>query len=150
MSLIPRREDFFTPFEQAFNHFWDDFFTDRPLDKVKAAGSFPKLDMYEKDDNLVVQISASGMSPSDINAEVDKDNYLHITGRYQPEPTEEKGKFYYRKELTQSKFSRTVALPTNIVGVPDAVMKNGILTLTWKLEKPAEEPPKKISIRHEV
>lgn len=148
-NLIPRREEFFFPIEQAFDRFFDSFFTDRPLDKVKAAGFFPKMDMYEVDDSFVVKAATAGMSPADISVEVDKDNYLTISGKYDGEP-DVVGKAYYRKELTQSKFARKVPLPQNVIGEPEAVMKNGILTLTWKLDKPQEQPPKRISIRHEV
>jgi HSP20 family molecular chaperone IbpA len=55
---------------------------------------------------------------------------------------------YYVKELRQSAFKRTLALPSYAKEEPDAILEDGILTLKWKQPEKLKIPePKKISIK---
>jgi HSP20 family molecular chaperone IbpA len=43
---------------------------------------------------------------------------------------------YQYRELTRAKFQRVISLPDEAKGDPEAVVQNGMLTLTWQLEEP--------------
>jgi HSP20 family molecular chaperone IbpA len=45
---------------------------------------------------------------------------------------------YQYRELTRAKFQRAMTLPKEVKGDPEAVVQNGMLTLTWQLEKPQQ------------
>ena len=51
------------------------------------------------------------------------------------------------RELRRSAFERSVYLPNNIAGDPEAIMKNGILKLTWNLPDKPIPKIKKIEIK---
>lgn len=152
-NLVPRRDDLLFPFEQAFDDFFKDFFKSNPLDRVKGAGSFPKMDIYEQNGQFVVLMAVSGMKPDDIYIEVTPEDVLVIRGRmndeYRAAPDANKGAIgitTYLKELRASAFERQVKLPEHIKGDPKAIMKDGVLKLTWAVEQVVEPEPRKIPI----
>lgn len=100
------------------------------------------VDIYEKDDFLVVESTIAGVSPQDIDITVEPD-LIVIRGQ---RTKKDKGvsRQYYYQECFWGKFSRTLILPCPIK--PDQVkasFKNGILTIF--LPK-AEETSKQIKI----
>lgn len=158
-NLIPRRDDFFAPVQQVFDDFFSDFFRSNPLDRIKGSGGFPKMDVYEDDGKFVVSLAASGMTAKDLSVEVRPDTsyrldapdtVLVIKGRMAEEyRTPDKAQHYLR-ELRASAFERQLRLPDHVKGDPKAVMKDGILTLTWQIEPIKKEPEvKKIAIETE-
>ena len=52
---------------------------------------------------------------------------------------------YHIRELSYGSFKRQLRLPENIEGDPVAELKDGILTLTFKLQLPEEKKPE---VRH--
>jgi HSP20 family molecular chaperone IbpA len=149
----PRRNDLFFPVEQVFDDFFNNFFNSTTLDRVRGSGGFPKMDVYESDGQLVVSVAASGMKAEDIQIEVTTENRLVIRGRANEEyrlPDVSRfvsGPVVYLHELRSSTFERELQLPENVKGDPKAVMKDGILKLTWDVEKKQEAPQvKKIPI----
>lgn len=146
---VPRREDVFFPIEQAFDSFFRDFFQSNPLDRVRGAGGFPKMDAYEQDGQFVVSIATSGMTPDDVQIEVTPENVLVIKGRISEEHRSDESATHYLRELRSSAFERQVRLPDHIEGDPKAVMKDGLLKLTWGTTKIVEPEVKKIPIETE-
>jgi len=54
---------------------------------------------------------------------------------------------YYLRELRQSQFERTIKLPFDVKGQPtSAILKNGLLTVSWSLKPKEKKEKKKISI----
>ncbi|MFW5702396.1 MAG: Hsp20/alpha crystallin family protein [Candidatus Dojkabacteria bacterium] len=105
-----------------------------------------QLDMYEKEDKIVVKLKAPGFDEKNIDISIEG-NSLTITGNVEhSEEEEDKDKKYYRKEIRNQSFTRSVSLPSKVIAEEaDAHFKNGILHL--HLPKAEEAKPKKISVK---
>lgn len=104
-----------------------------------------EMDVYEKGDDVIVEIKAPGFSKDDIDVSIESGK-ITIVGKYKEEKEEkdEDRKYYYR-EITNQSFTRSCELPVSVV--PDkaeAKFENGILKIT--LPKSEEAKPKKIKI----
>ena len=117
-----------------------------PLDlpwNWEATGTFA-LDMYETDDAFVVKAAVPGIKPEDIEIDI-SNNVLSIRGESREEEKVE-GARYHRLERRYGRFERTVVLPTRTdIANVDAVLKDGILTLT--IPKLEEAKPIKITVK---
>ena len=91
-------------------------------------GSVPKLDIIERDDEVVVRAEVAGVDKKDLEVSV-TDNSVTIRGSTKEEHKEEKGD-YFRSEITRGEFSRTAALPCDVDGdKARANFTDGILEL---------------------
>jgi len=105
---------------------------------------FLDVDMYQTDNNVVVEASIPGIDPDDINISVAGD-VLTIKGEVKEE-TEKKDVDYHIKERKYGSFTRSITLPTQVVAdKASAEFKNGILKLT--LPKAEEVKPKTITVK---
>lgn len=153
-ALVPSRDQFFRPFEDTFNRFFDDFFSDRQFGSlVKGQGRYPKLDVMLKDGKWLVEVACPGATPDDIEVQVLPDKsgakYVKITGKMADEYVHEDAT-YYVKELSRSSFERLVRLPENVVkDEPDALLKDGVLRLTWDTTSKVAPEAKVVKIRSE-
>ncbi len=103
----------------------------------------PGVEMYEKDDSIIVRAEMPGMSREDIDVLVVGD-MLTISGERKASE-EIKDEEYYRCEFAYGKFSRSVSLPTAVdTGKVQATYKNGLLEIT--LPKTEEAKPKKVEV----
>lgn len=105
----------------------------------------PRLDILEKNGNLVIQADLPGLKPEEIEVTLE-DGSLIIRGERKAE-SEAKEENYYRMERSYGQFSRVVPLPDGIK--PEQIQArftNGVLEIT--LPKVVEEAPRvqKISI----
>ncbi|HLN18576.1 MAG TPA: Hsp20/alpha crystallin family protein [Patescibacteria group bacterium] len=104
----------------------------------------PAMDVYQDKDNVIVETSLPGIDPNKVDISVEND-VLTISGSSE-EKKEVKHEDYYRKEIRQGSFSRSVILPMTVkADVADAKYENGILKIT--MPKAEEAKPKKISIK---
>lgn len=140
-GLFPTREDFLFPIEQHFNKFFDEFFksTKDAAGLVSASAGFPRMNIVERPDCLEIKASVAGWDEGDIHVELSPDNVVTISG------TKTSGEAtcnstYHLRELRQSNFSRSVKLPDYVKGDPEAVLRNGILTLVWSINHKETEP----------
>ncbi len=102
------------------------------------------LDLYQTDNDVVVEASIPGIDPDDINISV-AGEVLTIKGEVKNE-TESKNTDYHIKERRYGSFSRSISLPTQVVAdKANAEFKNGILKLT--LPKAEEVKPKTITVK---
>lgn len=95
----------------------------------------PNVDIIENDDNVVLRAELPGIDKKDIEVSM-TDNTITIKGETRKETREEKDK-YYRCEITQGSFSRTLNLPARVnMEKAQAVFRDGMLELTLpKLEQ---------------
>jgi HSP20 family molecular chaperone IbpA len=134
-SANPRREDFFFPLEQTFNRFFDEFFSHDNLDSAKGFGGYPKLNAFVDGSELVMHISVPGVSIEDLKLEVSPQNIIIISGKMASEyRTPNTAKVGWKQELRQSSFERLFKLPHDVEGDPSTRLKDGILTLRWKIK----------------
>lgn len=149
----PNRDELFYPFQSVFDGFFDSFFSDLSPHALKSRTGFPRWDIYQTDSEWIIEISATGCEPKDINIEIlpskesEYKNVLRISGRISEEHQLGDNIKYVARELRRSAFERSVYLPNDITGEPEATMKNGILTLKWKLPEKEKTTVKKIQIK---
>ena len=97
--------------------------------KSMAEGKMPKLDIIDREDELLVRAELAGVDKKDIDVSL-TDRVLTIKGCTKQESKEEKGD-YYHSEITQGSFSRSATLPCDVDGnKARARFEDGILELT--------------------
>ncbi len=104
-------------------------------------GRLPKVDVIDRESEVLVRAELAGVDKKDIDISV-SDNTVTIRGSTRQESKEEKGD-YYRCEIAEGSFARTVALPCDVDSdKAKAAFKDGLLELTL---------PKRVSAkRHTV
>lgn len=91
-------------------------------------GNLPKVDVIERDGEVVVRAEVPGVEKKDLDVTV-TDNTVTLKGRTTHEQKEEKGD-YYRSEISRGSFARTVTLPAEVEGPKaQASFKEGMLEL---------------------
>jgi HSP20 family protein len=117
---------------------------------TEPAGWSPKLDVYEKDNQLFATLDLPGVKKEDVKAEI-TDGRLVISGERRYE-TEKKEENFYRSEREYGTFYRAIPLPEGAKFEDiKATFENGVLTVTVPLaaraaitghKVPIEEPAK--------
>jgi HSP20 family protein len=116
---------------------------DRLFEGRPEAGWTPRVDVYDRENDLVIRTEVPGISPEDIDITVEG-NTLSVKGHRSFESEENKGN-YHRKEIFEGSFERTVLLPEGTD--PEAVSatsKDGILEIS--VPKKPEILPRKVSV----
>jgi HSP20 family protein len=127
----------FTPVADIDRFFGEDLF---PTINQSFA---PAIDVYQDNDNLVVETTLPGIDAQNVDISVEND-VLTISAQTK-EKKEVKKEDYYRKEIREGSFSRSVILPVAVKGTEaEADYEGGVLKIT--LPKAEEAKPKKISV----
>lgn len=132
--------------ENMFNHLWNNPFAheeEHTSNLPMLLQGFPKIDLIDRDKELVVKVELPGIDKKDIDVSI-SNNCLIIKAQTCHEDKEEKGD-YLRQETTQREFYRSIALPANVED--DNIVstfKNGLLELT--IPKAKDSHRKKINI----
>lgn len=151
-GLVPFQSDRgFLTLRDAMNQLFDESFWS-PFDRASftrlgtAMNGFPKVDIAERGEELVVTANVPGLKPEDISIEV-ADGILSISGEVKKEHKEEdKERHFYHYERESGSFMRRFALPTKVdESKIEATAKDGVLTVT--LPKAKEEARKKIEVK---
>lgn len=138
MSLI-KWSPFFDQFEDMEKMF-SDF---APVARGARNSFVPAVDMYEDNDNVVVETQLAGINPEDINISIEND-VLCLKGEAEKR-SEVDDKNYYRREIRRGSFFRSVQLPTHVESdKASAVAEDGVLRIT--IPKSPEVKPRKIQI----
>lgn len=98
-------------------------------------GKTPKVDMIDREKELVVRAELPGVNKDDLEVTV-TDHSVTIKAQTKHEETEEEGE-YYRHEMSRGEYQRTLALPGTVdEGKAKATFTDGVLELTLpKTEK---------------
>ena len=104
------------------------------------------LDIYEDDDNLVVEASLAGVNPDEVDISI-SGNMLTIKGETEKDEEKgEEGSKYYCRERRYGAFHRSVTLPMDVdADKVEAVFEKGVLKLT--LPKIEAVKPKHIEVK---
>ena len=99
------------------------------------AGKLPKVDLIERENEVVVRAELPGINKDDVDVTVDEYS-VTIKAVTKHEEEKEEGE-YYRREMSSGEYQRTLALPSTVdEEKARATFKDGILELTLpKLEK---------------
>lgn len=104
----------------------------------------PSMNVYEKDDQIVMEAELPGLKKEDIEVSV-QDNMLRVSGKRNAEK-EIKEENYYRHERRYGAFSRSVSLPSSVDSTKiNANYQDGVLKVT--IPKAEEAKAKRIEIR---
>jgi HSP20 family protein len=103
------------------------------------------LDVYETDEDLVVEAPLPGLQPNEVDISV-VNNTLTIKGEMKEDKEKtEKGKYYWHEHRYET-VQRTITLPVEVdADKAKAVFKDGLLKLT--LPKLEEVKPKHIEVK---
>jgi len=143
MPIIPRGS--FGDMERFFEEDWPNIF-ERPRMRRFSRLRAPRMDIYETKKDVVAKVELPGVDPKQIEVEV-KDNILRIEAKSE-EKKEEKGKGYFRKEISSGYYKRAVPLPAEVIGgKAKAEYKEGILEIVIPKKKPEKKKEKAIKIK---
>jgi HSP20 family protein len=151
MSLIPWRkketsENPLVALRDEMNQLFDNFWHGGLLPDAFTGRGFPRVEMTETDDTVVIRAELPGMEPKDIDLSISGD-VLTLKGE-RKEEKEEKEKESYYKEVRYGSFSRTIRLPESVdTEKVKTDYEKGVLKVT--LEKKPETKAKKIEVKAE-
>ena len=121
------------------------------LDRLRGLGSptwIPQVEVFERENQLIVRADLPGMRQDDVNVEID-DNQLVIRGERRSE-REDDEEGYYRSERSYGSFYRRIPLPQGInTDEADAEFRNGVLEVKLPLPERAQEKRRQLEIRGE-
>jgi HSP20 family protein len=114
-----------------------------PQRGLLGAGVFPQINLTEDADRFYIQAELPGVTSDVLQMEATAKN-LSISGERKIE-TENEGVRYHRREREAGKFSRIIALPTEIDPERiEAKLQDGILTV--RVPKAEAVKPRQITI----
>jgi HSP20 family protein len=124
--------------------FDDSLFRSDRRDDFMAMGTWsPAVDLFEKDDKVVIKAELPGLEKKDISLDL-KNGVLTLKGERKHE-SEVKEENYYRREMSCGKFIRSFTLPADVdADKIKAEFQNGLLTV--EVPKPEEHKPKQIKV----
>jgi HSP20 family protein len=112
---------------------------------ARTARSFsPAVDVIEREDAFVLKAEVPGLSPEQIELQVDND-VLTLRGEQKSEQTDERNG-YRRIERNYGSFTRSFVLPqgTNVDTI-EASVENGVLSV--KIPKVQAATPRKLQVK---
>ena len=144
-----RKDEFLAPFSSLFDEIFNnlsegsEWLNLKLLDKA----SYPKVDIVEENDKVVISAEIPGLTKDQVSVELD-DGVLQIKGE-KKEESEDKSKKYLYRELKHSSFCRTFVVGDHIDKESvDAKFENGVLTVNLKKTVPTPKvEPKKIEVK---
>jgi HSP20 family protein len=146
MQLIkwnPSRDMF--SLSNRFNTLFDDFFYPRHRAATEE-GTWswnPAVDIYEEENNIIVQAELPGVAKDGISVDV-KDRVLTIRGERSAENEVQEDK-YFRRERIHGQYRRAFTLPADVD--PESVKaeyNDGVLKIM--VPKPEARKPKQITV----
>lgn len=151
-----KRDDLFVEFMMPFDRMFDEFVRSSfPGLQTKFGtdffekGSYPKVDILDTKDALVIEAAVPGMSKEDISVDV-HDGVLTIFGEKRSTPEDKSGgNSYIYRELKRSSFRRSWTLAENLDSNSiSAKFENGMLYLKIPKLQPEEiSRPRQIKIQ---
>ncbi len=104
----------------------------------------PMMNIYQDKDNVIVETALAGIEPGKVDISIEND-VLTISGRTE-EKKEVKREDYYRKEIREGSFSRSVILPMPVkADKAEASYDKGIMKIV--IPKAEAAKPKKIAVK---
>lgn len=135
---------------QAFDKLFEESFPSLPKEsELFSKISAPLVDIYETEDEVVVKCQLPGVKPEQVEINVSS-NSISLKGE-RKEESEEKGKEFYRKEISFGSFQRALSLPAKVLPEKaQAKFTDGILTIDLpKAEKGKKSKTVKVKVKKE-
>jgi len=117
-------------------------FPSLPALKEAFEGKLPKINVIDRDRELVVEAELPGMKKSDIDVTL-AENSVTIKASRREEAKKEEGE-YHRREISREYTARTVGLPSAVDAAgAKATFEDGVLRVTL----PKKEGPERQNVR---
>jgi HSP20 family protein len=151
-KIVRRRRDPFDLFDdmrEELARFWGEpwlFAPRRPMSAPKKAEVLhPRVDIYERNDTLIIKTDLPGLKKEDIQVSIDEGDLI-IQGQSKAE-NELKEEDYYRWERAAGRFYRRLGLPfeTKLDKI-EASFKDGVLEIRIPKAPNKKPEPKKIEV----
>ena len=128
--------------------FFDDFMDDLDIPRDKKFDKLMKCDIYEKDNNFVIEMDVPGFKKEDIKMEL-SNGYLNISAEHHmDDKDEDKKKHYIRRERkVDERCERSFYVGDIDEKSVEAEFKNGTLLITVPKEEKEKNNKKLISIK---
>ena len=133
-ELLPKSTGSFFSFDE-FDHFFDDFITrrwPRLMDwnaPTLTQANFPRVDIINHDNDIEVKAALPGVKKEDIDVSIINQT-ITIRASSKEEKKEEKKGIFFRREISQGEFQRTLSLPEYVDDEKaKASFKDGLLTV---------------------
>ena len=105
----------------------------------------PQVEMFERDNELVLRADLPGMAKDDVEVEISNDGII-IEGERKSEH-EHKGEGYYRTERSYGKFYRRIPVPDGVEAEnATATFSDGVLEITMPTSKREPSKTRRIEI----
>lgn len=138
--------DYFTNFQRRMDELFEEFFSEWGLPSTKELNFYPKIDIKDENDSIVIHADLPGINEKDLDVSITKDSIV-IQGEKKHE-YEEKKENFYRKERSYGSFKRIIPLPVEVDETKaEAKYKNGVLTITLPKSEKVLKNVKKIPIK---
>src|SRR5581483_11350191 len=138
-------------FSEEMDRLFDDVWRGRGLSRSRQGGRAgqtwwsPQIEMYEKDNQLVVCTDLPGLKQEDIELEM-SDNMLTIKGERRND-FEDNQQGYYHSERSYGSFLRTIPLPEGVDGEKaKASFENGVLKVMFPLPPQQQQQKRRIEV----
>jgi HSP20 family protein len=118
-----------SPFVDFAKKFFDNDDVNYVTTLFESRGNCGLINVYEKENEYSIELSAPGLKKEDIKIELN-DDVLKISSVVEDKKEDNFGG-YYRKEFRKSSFERSFTIPKDVVkNEISAAMTDGILVLT--------------------
>ena len=154
-AIQPQQSDTLSPFEEM-ERWYDEFIPHQWMHPFKSQwpawpdlekpfkGRFPKVDLIDHDMEILVRVELPGVKKEDIDVSM-TDDTVTLKAKTKYEKEDKKGD-YYRREISQGEFQRTLTLPDTVdSGKVRSNFKDGVLQLTIPKIKPAKRQSIKVN-----
>ena len=139
------RNDFWPSFQNDFRDLLSRFDEMSDLTSITEGQFIPSVDVRDNGDSYLVTAEIPGMTQKDINVSLDQ-NVLTLEGEKKSEH-EDKGKGFWRSEISYGSFYRAIPLNDEIdEGKVEASYKDGVLKVTLGKKEGKARKSKKIEI----
>ena len=122
----------------------DHLFERTYIPRMRSAPSFPAMNVWTNEEDMIITAELPGVSVEDIDISVIGET-LTLTGERKPDLIEEEVR-YHRQERGYGKFTRSLELPFRVdANEVEASFDKGVLHIT--LPRSEADKPKKIAVK---
>lgn len=154
-ALLNSRNELMWPFQQRFDKLFDSLFNNDSLNTIKSLSKsgYPKIDAYHEGNQYKIQALIPGVKLEDLKVEISPETIngieykiLKIGAKMSEDYQLPDNANHVIREIRRSSFERILSLPHDLDD-PEAILKDGVLTLIWNLKEEFTSQPKLITVK---
>lgn len=155
-ALLNSRNELMWPFQQRFDKLFDSLFNNDSLNTIKSLSKsgYPKIDAYHEGNQYKIQALIPGVKLEDLKVEISPETIngieykiLKIGAKMSEDYQLPDNANHVIREIRRSSFERILSLPHDLQDDPEAILKDGVLTLIWNLKEEFTSQPKLITVK---